>query len=97
MRKKPKIILDSSETDLLNANFGKEAYEELKQIKEAGELNEFGFDIRLPSYFTKVKAGDIISLIWPELEITCSVKTSILYESGRQSLELRYEDVVFKK
>lgn len=97
MRKKPKIILDAQETDLLNPNFGKEAYKELKQIKEAGELNEFGFDMELPSYFTKVKAGDIVVLIWPELEIVCSIKTSMLYKSGRQFIELRYEDVVFKK
>ena len=95
--RKPKIILDSEDTDLLNPNFGKEAYKELKKIKEDGEIEEYGLNFRLPNGYKKVKAGDIILLSYPEVDIFCEVRTSMLFSSGRQDLCLQYKNFVFKK
>lgn len=94
--KKPKIILDSDDTDLLNPNFGKESYKELKKIKADGEIEEYGLDFILPNGYKKVKAGDIILLSYPEVDIFCEVRISMLFSSGRQNLYLRYKDFVFK-
>lgn len=96
--RKPKIIINSQETDLLNPNFGREAYEELKKIKESGEIEEYGFeDFTLPNGYKEVKAGDIIVWSYPEVDVYCEVRFSILFTSGRQRLDLRYKDFVFKR
>lgn len=96
--RKPKIIINSQETDLLNPNFGHEAYEELKQIKTSGEIEEYGFeDFTLPSGYKKVTAGDIIVWSYPEVDVYCEVRLSVLFTSGRQTLDLRYKDFVFKR
>lgn len=94
--RKPKIILNSEDTDLLNPNFGKEAYKELKKIKEDGEIEEYGLDLILPSGYKKVKAGDIILLVYPEVDIFCEIRGSMLFNSGKQKLYLYYKDFVFK-
>lgn len=96
--RKPKIIIDSQETDLLNPNFGREAYEELKRIKASGEIEEYGFEkFTLPSGYKKVTAGDIIVWSYPEVDVYCEVRLSVLFTSGRQTLDLRYKDFVFKR
>ena len=95
--RKPKIILNSEDTDLLNPNFGKEAYKELKKIKENKEIEEYGLDFILPSGYKKVKAGDIILLSYPEVDIFCEVRGSMLFVSGKQKLYLQYKDFIFKK
>lgn len=95
--RKPKITLDAEDTDLLNPNFGKEAYEELKQIKAKGEIEEYGFELRLDGCFQKVKPGDIILLHYPEVDIFAEVNGHALFESGRQHLWLKYKDFVFKR
>ena len=96
--RKPKIIINSQETDLLNPNFGREAYEELKKIKASGEIEEYGFEeFTLPSGYKKVTAGDIIVWSYPEVDVYCEVRLSVLFTSGRQTLDLRYKDFVFKR
>ena len=95
--RKPKITLDAEDTDLLNPNFGKEAYEELKQIKAKREIKEYGFELRLDDYFQKVKPGDIILLHYPEVDIFAEINGCALFESGRQHLWLKYKDFVFKR
>lgn len=94
---KPKITLDAEDTDLLNPNFGKEAYEELKQIKSRGEIEEYGLEFRLPSGYKEVKAGDIILFSYPEVDVFCEVNGCAVFESGRQHLWLKYKDFVFKR
>lgn len=95
--RKPKITLDAEDTDLLNPNFGKEAYEELKKIKAKGEIEEYGFELRLDGCFQEVKPGDIILLHYPEVDIFAEVNGHALFESGRQHLWLKYKDFVFKR
>jgi hypothetical protein len=95
--KKPKIILDSDDTDLLNPNFGKEAYAELKQIKASREIEEYGLDFQLPSGYKHLKAGDIILLIYPEVDVYCEVEFSMLFASGIQRFRLKYKDFKFKE
>lgn len=95
--RKPVLILDSSDTDLLNPNFGKEAYKELKEIKERGEVEEYGFELNLPSGYKKVKAGQIILLSYPEVDVYCQIRTSILTSKGRQFLDMSYKDFIFKE
>ena len=94
--KKPKIILNSEDTDLLNPNFGKEAYYELKNIKALNIIHEYGLDLMLPSGYKEVKAGDIILLSYPEVDVFCEVRGFMLFSSGKQKLYLRYKDFVFK-
>ena len=95
--RKPVLILDSTETDLLNPNFGKDAYKELKEIKERGEMEEYGFQLNLPSGYKKVKAGQIILLSYPEVDVYCQIRISMLTSLGKQLLDLIYKDFVFKK
>lgn len=95
--RKPVLILDSTETDLLNPNFGKEAYKELKEIKKSGEIEEYGFDFDLPVGYKKVKAGQIILFSYPEVDVYCQIITSILTNKGRQFLSMSYKDFVFKE
>lgn len=95
--RKPKITLDAEDTDLLNPNFGKEAYKELKEIKERGEVEEYGLKLNLPSGYKKVKAGQIVLLSYPEVDVYCEIKTNILTNKGRQFLDMSYKDFVFKE
>lgn len=96
--RKPKIIINSQETKLLNPTFGIDAYEELKQIKANNEIEEYEYeDFMLPSGYKHVKCGDIIVLSYPEVDVYCEVRISILYSSGKQRLDLKYKDFVFKR
>lgn len=95
--RKPVLILDSNDTDILNPNFGKEAYKELKEIKERGEVEEYGLELNLPSGYKKVKAGQIVLLSYPEVDVYCEIRTSILTNKGRQFLNMSYKDFVFKE
>lgn len=95
--RKPKITLNALECDLLNPKFGKEAYSELKKIKESGEIEEYGLDFRFPPGYKEVKAGDILLLIYPEVDVYCQVVGSMLFSSGRQDLKLIYKDFKFKE
>lgn len=95
--KNPKITISSRETHILNPDFGREAYVELKKIKSEGTVQEYGCNIILPSSYKTVKPEDIIMLTYPEVDILCEVRIVATYESGKQSVCLKYKDFIFKE